>query len=74
MNKTSVGEPTFRKWVLTQIQVLTADPQLLFNNNPVDQTLSQNYHVVVLDVKLNFYEHFEGMLNKINNTIGLLHK
>ena len=27
-----------------------------------------------LDFKLNFQEHFENMLNKVNKTIGLLRK
>ena len=27
-----------------------------------------------LDLKLNFQQHFENMLNKVNKTIGLLRK
>ena len=53
---------------------LTAHPQLVFNNNPVHQTAAQKHLGMFLDFKLNFQEHFENMLNKVNKTIELLQK
>ena len=53
---------------------LTAHPQLVFNNNPVHQTATQKHLGMFLDFKLNFQEHFENMLNKVNKTIELLQK
>ena len=53
---------------------LTAHPELVFNNNPVHQTATQKHLGMFLDFKLNFQEHFENMLNKVNKTIELLQK
>ena len=53
---------------------VTAHPQLVFNNNPVHETATQKHLGMFLDFKLNFQEHFENMLNKVNKTIGLLRK
>ena len=46
-------------------------PSLVFNNNNVLQTSSQKHLGVTLDVSL---EHLNNVLNKVNKTIGLLHK
>ena len=48
--------------------------QLVFNNNTVHETSTQNHLGVFLDFQLNFREHFDNMLNKVNKTIGLLQK
>ena len=53
---------------------VTAHPQLVFNNNPAHETTTEEHLGIFLDFKLNFQEHFEDMLNKINKTIGLLRK
>ena len=53
---------------------VTAHPQLVFNNNPAHETTTEKHLGIFLDFKLNFQEHFEDMLNKINKTIGLLRK
>ena len=53
---------------------VTAHPQLVFNNNPVHETATQKHLGMFLDFKLNFQEHFQNMLNKVNKTIGLLRK
>ena len=51
---------------------VNAHPQLDFNNNPVHETATQKHLGMFLDFKLNFQEHFENMLNKVNRTIRLL--
>ena len=51
-----------------------AHHQLVFNNNPVHQTSTQKHLAMFFDFKLNFQEHFENTLNKINKTLGLLRK
>ena len=48
---------------------VTAHPQLVFNNNPVHETATQKHLGMFLEFKLNFQEHFENMLNKVNKTI-----
>ena len=53
---------------------VTAHPQLVSNNNPVHETATQKHLGMFLEFKLNFQEHFENMLNKVNKTIGLLRK
>ena len=45
-----------------------------FNNNNVPETDSQKNLDVVLDNCLSFDDHLKMILNKINKTIGLLHK
>ena len=44
------------------------------NNNPVHQTSTQKRLGLFPDFKLNFLEHFENVLNRVNKTIGLLRK
>ena len=51
---------------------VTAHPQLIFNNNPVHKASTQEHLGIFLNFKLNFQEHFENMLNKVNKTLGLL--
>ena len=46
----------------------------MFNNNPVHQVALQKHLGMFLDCKLNFEEHLKTIVNKINKTIGLLHK
>ena len=53
---------------------VTAHPELVFNNNPVHETTTQKYLGMFPDFKLNFLEHFQDMLNKVNKTIWLLRK
>ena len=53
---------------------VTAHPQLVFNNNLVHKTATQKHLGTFLDFELNFQEHFENILNKVNKTIGLLQK
>ena len=49
-------------------------PNILFNNSPVIQSQSQKHLGMFLDSKLDFSEHFNNTLKKINKTIGLLRK
>ena len=53
---------------------VTVYPQLVLNNNPVYETATQKHLGMFLNFKLNFQEHFENMLNKVNKTIRLLQK
>ena len=53
---------------------ITAHPQLVFNNNPAHETTTQKHLGMFLNFKLNFLEHFQDMLNKVNKTIWLLRK
>ena len=46
---------------------------LAFNNNKSD-TNSQKHLGVFLDNRLSFKDHLTMILNKVNETIGLLHK
>ena len=50
---------------------VTAHPQLLFKNNLVHETSKLESLGMFLDLKLNFQNYFENMLNK---TIGVLQK
>ena len=45
-----------------------------FNNNNVRETDSQKNLHVALDNRLSFEDHLKMILNKVNKTIGLLHK
>ena len=56
-----------------QVKV-TTHPQLVFNNNPVHETATQKHLGMFLGFKLNFREHFENMLSKVNKAIRLLRK
>ena len=49
-------------------------PELIFNNIPVNQTSYQKHLGMFLDNKLNFGEHLKYITNKVNKSIGLLHK
>ena len=52
----------------------TCHPSIYVNNKSVTQVPSQKHLGLILDKKLNFQEHLKNILNKINKTIGLLHK
>ena len=49
-------------------------PPLVFNNNNVSETNSQKHLVVVLKNCISFEYHLKMVLNKVNKTIGLLHR
>ena len=49
-------------------------PPLTFNNNVIDSISHQKHLGVILDQKLNFQEHIEQILSKINRSLGLLRK
>ena len=49
---------------------VTAYLQLRFNNNSVHETATQIHLGMFLHFKLDFQEHFENILNKVNKTIG----
>ena len=49
-------------------------PSIYFNNNPIEQTLSQKRLEMILNTKLNFQEHIKNIPTKVNKTIGLLPK
>ena len=49
-------------------------PEISFNNSPVVQSSFQKHLGMILDDKLNFLEHLQSIMNKINKTIGLLRK
>ena len=53
---------------------VTAHPQLVSNNNTVHETTAPKHLEMFLNFKLNFQEHFENMLNKVNKSVGLLRK
>ena len=53
---------------------VTTHPQLFFNNNPVHETATQKHLGMFLNSKLNFQEHFQNILNKVNKNTGLLQK
>ena len=52
----------------------TCHPPIYFNNKSVKQVPSQKHLGLILDNKLNFQEHLQNILNKVNKTIGLLRK
>ena len=45
-----------------------------FNHNSVKQVHYQKHFGMCLDAKLNFQEHLNNVLSKVNKTIGLLRK
>ena len=49
-------------------------PNLTFNNSQVSQIESQKHLGLILDNKLNFNEHLNGLLDKVSKTIGLIGK
>ena len=64
-----VGEVIFSRKIKKLL-----NPSLVYNNNNVLQTSSQNILGVTLDVKLTFDKHLNNVLNKVDKTIGLLRK
>ena len=58
--------------ILSRKITKTNHPTLIFNGNPVYQVALQKHLGIFLDCKLHFEEHL--IVNKINNTIGLLRK
>ena len=48
--------------------------QVYFNHNSVKQVPSQKHIGMYLNTKLNFQEHLNNVLSKVNKTIGLLRK
>ena len=48
--------------------------QVYFNHNSLKQVPSQKHLGMYLDTKLNFQEHLNNVLSKVNKTIGLLRK
>ena len=52
----------------------TCHPSIYFNNKLVKQVPSQKHLGLILDSKLNFQEHLQNILNKVNKTIGVLRK
>ena len=49
-------------------------PEIFFNKCPVVHSSSQKHLGMILDYKLDFGDHFQSVMNKINKTIGLLRK
>ena len=49
-------------------------PSLTFNGTSVTQSEIQKHLGMFLDLKLDFKEHMQNVLNKISKTIGLLRK
>ena len=49
-------------------------PSIYFNYNPIESVSSQKDLGMILDTKLNFQEHIEYILTKVNKTIELLQK
>ena len=62
-----------RKSFSSQIKKIEP-PTLIFNNNNVSQTFSQNHQGVILDFKLAFEEHLNNVLAKVKKSISLLRK
>ena len=52
----------------------TCHHSIYFNNKSVKQVSSQKHLGLILDSKLNFQEHLKNILNKVDETIGLLRK
>ena len=50
------------------------DPELIFNNIPVNQTSYQKHLSMFLDNKLNFSKHLKYITNKVNKSSGILSK
>ena len=47
---------------------------IYFNHNIVQQVPSQKHLGMHLDTKLNFQEHLDNIMSKVDKTIGLLRK
>ena len=63
-----------QKVIFSRKTKVTAPPELVFTNNSVHETSTQNHLGTFLDFKLIFQEHFENIFNKVNKTIVLLRK
>ena len=48
--------------------------QVYFNHNSIKQVPPQKHLGVYLDTKLNFQEHLNNIISKVNKTIRLLRK
>ena len=49
-------------------------PELLYNDNPINQELSIKHLGVVLDEKLNFKTHIQAKISKAMTGVGLINK
>ena len=56
-----------------KLQKINQNP-VCFNHSFVQQVPSQKHLGVYLDTKLNFQEHINNVLSKVNKTAGLLSK
>ena len=64
-----------KSWAIPWKMNFNPDPDLCrFNHNSVKQVPSQKHLGMYLDAKLNFQEHLNNVLSKVNKTIGLLRK
>ena len=64
-----------KSWAIQWKIYFNPDPDLCrFNHNSVKQVPSQKHLGMYLDAKLNFQEHLNNVLSKVNKTIGLLRK
>ena len=52
----------------------SSQPSLIFNNNTVTHSLTQEHLRMILDTKLDFQEHLKSIFSKVNKTISLLRK
>ena len=52
----------------------SSQPSLIFNNNIVTQSISQEHLGLFLDTHLDFQEHLNSIFSKVYKTIGLLRK
>ena len=64
-----------KNWAIQWKMNFNPDPDLWrFNHNSVKQVPSQKHLGMYLDTKLNFQEHLNNVLSKVDKTIGLLRK
>ena len=50
----------------------SSHPSVYFNNIPVNSTSEHKLLGMLLDARLSYEHHLKFVLNKINNTLGLL--
>ena len=67
--RTQAQEVTFSR----KLQKST-HPTLNFDNNTVTQSVTQKHLGMFLETKVDFQGHIKSIFNKVNKTIGLLHK
>ena len=53
---------------------LQTHPTISLNNVQVERTISQKHLGVILDEKLNFKEHVDSAISKVNKGISLIRK